>query len=197
MSNWYIPEVDCTFIHIPKTGGLSIRRGVFKGRGRSIRISRHKLTHEYSNRFSFCFIRNPYDRLISAWKMLTRDWQNLPQLSLSEFLDIVTDTSISHTNGNTFKDYKSSCRHHTIPQTHRYNCVDLADYIGKFEDYNKEWKKICSIIEWDYQEPPHENKSQTDNNYMQYFNQETLDIVNEYFSEDFERLPYEMIQELP
>lgn len=197
MSNWYIPEVDCVFIHIPKTGGLSVRRGIFKGKGRTIRINRRKVSEDYANVFSFGFIRNPYDRLISAWKMLTRDWENLPQLTLLEFLDIVTDGSIKHTCGNTYRNYKSSCRHHTLPQTHRYNCLDLVDYVAKFENYSEEWAKICKIIEYNHQEPPHVNQSQFDKSYMKYYDKQSLDIANEYFKKDFEILSYEMIKELP
>ena len=195
MSNFYLNEHDVVFIHIPKTGGLSIRKGFFNTNYQ--KINRHKLERHFSHCFSFAFKRNPYDRLISAWKMLTRDWQKLPQLSLTDFCKIVTNENIKWNSGNTFKNYEVSVRHHTLPQTHRFNCLDLAKFVGEFDNLDKEFEKICSIIKCEYKPLPVINKSQFDKNYLQHLNQETLDIANQYYSKDFELLGYQKINALP
>ena len=191
MSSFYIPQYNCVFIHIPKTAGLSIRKGFFEKQYHG--PFNGKVPARYKNCFSFCFVRNPYDRLISAWKMLTRDWQKLPQLSLIDFLSIVTNESIRFGHGRTFKNYNISVRHHTLPQTHKYNCLHLSKFVGRYENLEQDFKLICEKIGRVYKPLPVINKSQGDRNYMQYFDRETLDITNRYFSEDFIRLNYELI----
>lgn len=183
MSNFYIPEYDCVFIHIPKTGGLSIRKGFFNRQYNG--PFKGKIPQRYAHCFSFAFIRNPYNRLISAWKMLTRDWQNLPQLSLKDFLTIVTDESIGFRGGNTFKNYNVSVRHHTLPQTHPFNCLHLAKFVGRFENLEKDFEQICKRINCEYKPLPTINQSVYEKDIMEYFDQQTLDTVNNYYNNDF------------
>lgn len=194
MSNFYLHQYDCVFIHIPKTGGLSIRRGFFDKQYMGPWFGRIPKRHRHC--FSFCFVRNPYDRLISAWKMLTRDWQKLPQLTLHEFLNIVTDENIPFRSGNTVKKYHESVRHHTIPQTHPFNCLHLSKYVGRYENLEADFKIVCSKINCEFKPLPIINQSQFDNNYMQYFDRDTLKIVNKYYLKDFQELNYDLIQEM-
>jgi hypothetical protein len=194
MSSFYIPHHNCVFIHIPKTGGLSIRKGFFEKK--YIGPFLGKVPRKYRNCFSFCFVRNPYDRLISAWKMLTRDWQKLPQLSLKDFLSIVTDLSIGYRYGRTFRDYKVSVRHHTLPQTDKYNCFHLSKFVGRYENIQDDFKLVCEKIGCKYKPLPVINQSQTDKNYMQYFDDEILSITNRYYQEDFKQLKYPIIHKI-
>ncbi|MEM7506056.1 MAG: sulfotransferase family 2 domain-containing protein [Pseudomonadota bacterium] len=68
-------EHDCLFIHIPKTAGISLIDALFgQPMGLShtrIRTYRMLLSDEEYRRFhKFCFVRNPYDRLYSAFSFL-------------------------------------------------------------------------------------------------------------------------------
>lgn len=80
-------------------------------------------------------------------------------------------------------------RHHTIPMTHPYNCLDKADYVGRFEDLEKSWEYIsrkCGVTA----RLPHKNKS---NPYDWESLYDNIDMrkVNNFFEKDFNDLNYE------
>ena len=81
MAIFLIREPRCVFIHIPKTGGASIRHGVFKGN-----VDGPKqgfIPENWKSLYKFAFVRNPYDRVISAWKMFSEGMeQSVWDLSL-------------------------------------------------------------------------------------------------------------------
>ena len=70
MSNFLIHNPGCIFIHIPKTAGTSIRMGFFKEEFEGPAFG--EIPAHWPSYFSFAFVRNPYDRVIRAWKMFAR-----------------------------------------------------------------------------------------------------------------------------
>lgn len=65
------------FVHIPKCAGGSIRQFCYANNilvhGHDARDPEYKFFHEievFREKFSFCFVRNPIDRCISAFKFL-------------------------------------------------------------------------------------------------------------------------------
>ena len=60
---------DVEFIHINKTGGSSIEKALglpFSHQTASMRVARLG-TEEWNRRYSFTFVRNPWDRLVSQY----------------------------------------------------------------------------------------------------------------------------------
>ena len=65
-------ESKTIFIHIPKTAGISIIKSVYG----DVTLGGHRSMYFYSRifnlnkekYFSFCFVRNPFDRLYSSYK---------------------------------------------------------------------------------------------------------------------------------
>jgi hypothetical protein len=151
MSNFLLKSPDCVLIHIPKTGGTSIRKGIWGCNyvGPVFGL----IPDEWSSCFKFCFVRHPLQRLISSWKMFTygaegdQQWR-LPsdarELTISAFIDIVLDESIIFDERR--RTFEEKIRHHTIPQTHPFNCMDLADHVARFENYTEELQNICHLV---------------------------------------------------
>lgn len=194
MGAFLIKNPNCVFIHIPKTAGASIRRGLFKGNYEGPVFD--KIPKDWESLFKFCIVRNPYDRMVSAWKMFTQGMDNsiwdyqyeheLPLMSFEKFLQLATDDTISFSNRST---YLGKLRHHTIPQTHRYHCYQLADYIGKFEHLNKSLKEVEKLLDFQFDNLPHWNKTNR-KPYQEYYNEKTYEIVSQYYKEDLEILDY-------
>lgn len=151
MSNFRLREPDCVLIHIPKTGGTSIRKGLWQSRYDGPTFG--EIPDEWRHLFKFAFVRHPLQRLVSAWKMFTEGARGDPQwslptdaraLSLAEFVDIVLDESIIFDGRR--QTFEERIRHHTIPQTHPFNCLHLADHVARYECYDREVREICRRV---------------------------------------------------
>lgn len=151
MSNFLLKNPDCVLIHIPKTGGTSIRKGAWAKRVRGPRFGH--IPEPWADLFKFAFMREPLDRFLSAYRMFTTgteaesEW-NLPSdarpLTHSEFFDIVRDEAFVHDGkGRRFED---RIRHHTIPQTHPFNCLRMADFVGRFETLDADFARIARHV---------------------------------------------------
>lgn len=217
VSSFYIPKYNCVFIHIPKTAGSSIRNGFFQGEYIG---AYHRYPFKYKNLFSFCFVRNPYDRLISAYnffhkKKLETIKYNSLQLNFNDFLDIVINESIDYTASSIHTNPHSFIRHHTIPQTHYFNQLSYAKFIGRYENLEEDWRYICQQINAVYQPLPQNNASHKQKLswyektyqkwfprqfriklYKKYFNNHTLAIINRYYAQDFDVLNYNKMEVL-
>lgn len=194
MSVFLIHKPRSVFIHIPKTGGTSIRRGLF---GDDIEGPKQGfIPAEWMSCFKYAFVRNPYDRVVSAWKMFAGGMDNsvweLPEdelgLSLKRFLNIATDDSISFDGRRETTGQK--IRHHAIPQTHPFNCLEHADFVGRFEQLVTDFAKVCEQLEFECDDLPHWNRTDRKPDFMQYFDTETLQIVEQFYADDFSQLGY-------
>ncbi|MEO0416758.1 MAG: sulfotransferase family 2 domain-containing protein [Verrucomicrobiota bacterium] len=190
MSIFLIHEPRCVFIHIPKTAGTSIRKGFFK---ENYSGPYHDgIPDDWADAFSFAFVRNPYDRIISSWKMFTSGTDEFkgtfPPLPLKAFLEIVTNDAIPHTAGST--NYPELVRHHTLPLTHPANHLDKAQFIGRMENLEADFASICEEIGAEYAPLNKRQFTQRRADFQSYYCPETKKIVSEYFRDDFDRLNY-------
>lgn len=149
MSNFKLLNPDCVFIHIPKTGGTSIRKGIWNKNYEGPVFG--YIPEEWQHLFKFAFVRHPLQRLVSAYSMFTDgaigdvEWKkpkDARPLTLEEFIAIVLDESILFDERR--KSFEEKIRHHTIPQTHPFNCLFMADYIGYFENFEEDFSIIIS-----------------------------------------------------
>lgn len=195
MSNFYFPEYDCVLIHIPKSGGTSIRKGVFGGNYEGPFFG--EIPEKYSKCFKFAFVRNPFDRLISAWKMFTEGTDLLNKtenkkpikMSLENFLEIVTDESIIYDERRS--TFEEKIRHHTIPQTHPFNCLEQADFIGRYENIEKDFALISQAINLQEANLPVMHASKRSRSYKEYFSSYTKKIAENFFELDLKKLRYD------
>jgi hypothetical protein len=101
MPLFHLNNPPCLFAHIPTTGGHSLRKVVFGGDHLGPWFG-DELPPEWQALFRFGFVRNPFDRLVSAWKMFTQgtvdDAWHLPEggpvaLTLGETIRLGMDPS--------------------------------------------------------------------------------------------------------
>ena len=186
-------------IHIPKTGGTSIRNGVFDGDYEG--PVQGEVPLAWREHFAFCFVRNPFDRLISAWKMFTHGMQKSnwvypsdgnPKLNLRQFLDIVIDESVPYNGQRT--TFEEKIRHHTLPLTHPFHCIEHADFVGRFETLEKDFQVVCS--ELGINGPlPHWNQTIPTDDYREFYDPQTLKIAREYYADDLKQFGYTFDQQ--
>jgi len=133
---------------------------------------------KWNEYFKFCFIRNPYDKIISAWYHINR--YNIP---FNNYLNLI----------NTCNDVEYM--HMFLPQVR--NIINEKgkiniNYIGKFENLENDLTYILKKI--GIPTIIHDvNKKINKRNHLEfykYYNQESLNIVNNLLKEDFQYLDY-------
>jgi len=202
------------FLHIPKAAGTSVERflrqidseipqKILRKRGFS-----HFL-NDHLDYYVFSFVRNPYDRFVSAWKWGELKFSkegNLPfyqksrSVSFEEYVLLTTDLDYRKDNQNLWSEYDE---YHTLPQfeffphlngghyfTDEINPEFTCDFIGKFENLNQDFNKVCSSIGATELKLPHAYNSKTFKQPHQWTN-ELKEKVYSFYKKDFEFFSYE------
>lgn len=80
-------KMGCIFVHIPKCAGVSITKSLFgclAGGHTSVEeYLYHYGSKEFAQRFTFTIVRNPYDRIASAYSFLLRGGMNQADTAFS------------------------------------------------------------------------------------------------------------------
>ena len=183
------------FIHNPKTGGYTIRKQagiVSYVHDTALKVKSY--VPDYGDCFTFGFVRNPYDRFLSAYmfyKQMGPDhmfWRleadKLTARAVGEY-----STFQNFVKG--FSEFKYKNRIHFLPQHHWFYAGDvcLVDYYGFFEKYDDCWRTICGYIDRPYQPLPRLNTS-SHTFWQTYYDNVTRAIVYELYEQDFRLFPY-------
>jgi len=190
MSNFIYPKNKTIFIHIPKCGGFSVRE-YFLPNTDGMRIGPFfgHIPKKYTTYRKFTIIRNPYTRFLSLYKMCKYGTTNyepiIPSLTMKDLINILYDNKVTHTNQDTDEN---RIKHHSIPQTHPYNCYKMADYIARFENYNTDLNFILHKLGFNNIKLNRHNVSKGDKTHI--FKDKNLNKINEYYEEDFLKLNY-------
>jgi hypothetical protein len=194
MSNFRLRDPDCVLIHIPKTGGTSIRKGIWGSHYDGPCFG--EIPTDWLPLFKFAFVRHPLQRFVSAWKMFTEGAKGDPQwslpadarpLSLEEFFKIVIDESILYDERRSSLEEK--IRHHTIPQTHPFNCLHLADHVARYEAYDDEVRVICQRVGLQVDRVPRMHVTRP-SHWSEVLSGPLLEQVCAYYRTDLEQLGY-------
>jgi len=118
------------FVHVPKTGGTSIRRGrQLEG------PEMFKPKKEWTIYPSFAVVRNPYDRIESCW----RDFRFQRKMTKLNFKDFILKFRC---NGGDVADPRT-IEHHMAPMSHPVHGLAYATDIGRFETLQEDFDAFC------------------------------------------------------
>lgn len=182
------------FVHIPKCAGISVNNALFGNlAGGHTTLDDYLCIFEakrFSNYFKFTFVRNPWDRLVSAYIFLQKGGINdydhaFFQKELSMYEDF-NDFVRHWLNSENIKKY-----HHFKPQLHyivdRYNRVTV-DYIGYFETINEDFEYISRQI--NVKSSLGKENSVNRKSYQEYYELDTKKIVAEVYKDDIVAFNY-------
>ncbi len=191
------------FIAVPKTGCQSLgvvkdsplrkclgRNDIIikdkKNKGHvTVKELQEKYPEEFKNYFKFCFVRNPWDRIVSGYFYMTKMSSRISKLSplkpFSNFKEFVHKNDII------------VMKKHIIfrPQYKQLVGGDniLVDFVGRFENLDKDFKIVCNKINLPSSELLWTNKS-GHSPYREEYDEETKQLVQELYQKDIELFGY-------
>lgn len=186
-------ENKCIFIHITKTAGTSVAKSLFGYLPYHYKAIDYRVIYgrkTFEQYFKFAFVRNPWDRLYSAFRYLkTGGWNHedkeWSKKNLSTF-DNFTDFVKQWLNKDNIQQHL-----HFIPQ-HQFICDGkgniIIDYLAYFETINDDFHKIAERLNINAS-IGHHNASPPDS-YKEAYTEETRKIVANIYEKDIALFGY-------
>ncbi|WP_284152467.1 sulfotransferase family 2 domain-containing protein [Desulfofustis limnaeus] len=198
-------ELQCLFIHIPKAAGISVCTSLFShlGGGHN-RLKDYQMIFtekEFETLFKFAFVRNPWDKIFSAYHFLlqggykgyNREWAKKHLSAYRDFNDFIC-------NGL----HRNDIRHciHFRPQ-YEFVCLPLEsrphlDYVGFFEHLTQDFVYISNCIYGRTIPLEHKNKTTATNHvpFQEAYSEASRRIVGDLYGQDIEMFGYQPMQAL-
>ena len=201
-----IQEVKFWFVDIPRTGSTSlkavlsakhgrifgkngVRQGVKKGliADHTTALEMIELIGEvtWDQIFTFSFVRNPWDRLVSLYLYRT---QIEPVTDMS-FKDFVLQNCLPQPNMEHLIDNQGM-------ENWRYVCDEdgnqIVDFVGKYENRSEDLKTVSECIEIPYEKLIMHKYSVTERTqYSDYYDDETRQLIADRYARDIELFDYQ------
>lgn len=192
------------FLHVPKTGGQSVYaflKSNYVGKIQYIHTNltqqlEHTTSKELQKIFIFCFVRNPWDRLVSNYFYaieMYNIFKNNPtrmKSKLNQFRKNVASMS--------FHDFVLSLSPrilqqnlHLRPQTTFMSPLkNFINYTGKFENLEEDMRHLSNLLHISYTPLPLVNVSERERRYTDYYTEKTKDIVSKLYYQDIIEFDY-------
>ncbi len=185
----------CIFVHIPKAAGVSLNSNLFGNLGGShLSIFFYMRTfspRDFNKYYKFTVVRNPWDRIVSAYFFLKaggfntndKEWFNRNLAKYESFEDFVSNW-VQPGNIDRYIHFRpqykliSACGMIMVDKVYKIENMNQV-----IEDLNK---KLGTSLK-----PTHQNKTQQrDNDYKQYYNDKTRAIIEKVYRKDIELFNY-------
>lgn len=185
------------FKHIPKTAGESIRQimpddTLFVGHDYYHPEYKHLYfdIEKYLQRFVIAFVRNPYDRVVSAFHYLNNGGNShIDKLDKDKYIEKYNGSFDCFVK-NSFPYIKRQIHFMSQYSWVYFKSVGICNFIGKYETIQDDIVKLSNIINLKNMELPLLNKSEH-KHYENYYTRETKKIVYEQYKNDFKFFGYE------
>lgn len=189
----------CIYVHVPRTGGMSVSRALFgsKGFGGHYEIWTYPMLlpeATFRRLFKFGFVRNPWDRLLSAYRYLSDGGMTEDDARFS------TDVLSSYDSFSTFVvewlaagEARLRSRPHFRPQ-HEWLCDPAGevavDFVGRFERIEADFETVCRELERDVSLPHYNASNRASRGYRKYYTSEAAEVAGELYARDIEIFDY-------
>lgn len=166
------------FIHVPKTAGTSVGRAlkaaVPAGWRPGPHIPAYTVLEIRRDWFSFAFVRNPWDRMVSLWRFAG------PDKTLREFI------IFSRVEPRPFSEpFKMQQTWFINDQMGK----PLVSFIGRFEQLHTDFSHVCHEIGIEVPTLGHFNRTEH-TNYRDYYDAETREMMAADYAQDIDTFGY-------
>ena len=178
------------FIHTEKTGGTSIEKCFVDNADEvDVEYKHHDVWFYFKNflyfddYFKFTFVRNPWDRLVSAYHFYKNDMK-LIDFTFEEFIEKIGNKE-PMLDSISFIDYAVKPCFHKI----QIEGNIVVDFVGKFEKLQEDFDYVCERVGMESVKLPHVKKTKH-NYYSEYYTEKLINIVEEVYVSDITRFDY-------
>lgn len=210
------------FVHLAKTGGTSIRAALSRQRWRDpyywpaylchrisgcsghrigCKIPRHApviVAKEmlpptlFEDLFKFGFVRNPWDRMVSAYYHFKRERQDILRQhrieDVAQFVDWLLDVPLSETRRSTLiAALRRPQFDHLVDLEGEY----LVDFIGRYERLHDDFEYVLRHLSLKSISLPHKRRSQRQRDYRSCFTDRLAERVAKHFAADLSAFDYQ------
>jgi hypothetical protein len=200
-------DYKCVFIHVPKVAGQSIelffaqligltwqsRAPLLLRFNPDPAFGPRRLAHlmaseyvpcghiteaEFNSFYKFSFVRNPWDRIVSEYKYRGHS----KRFDFKSFL-------FKHLPSSKLSDG----RRHIISQhcfLYDESGRQLVDFIGRFENLQKDFDFVCKRLNISNAILPHRNQSPNRKNYIEYYDSESKEFIAKLYEKDIKMFNY-------
>lgn len=184
----------CIFVHIPKTAGISVAQSLFGFLPYHYTARDYRLIYgarTFRRYFKFAFVRNPWDRVFSAYRFLRRGgWNEADRAWMEEHISRF-DTFTDFIEGWLTPE-NALTEIHFRPQGH-FVCNRrqhlLLDYVGYMETIEYDYKVISAYLNIDAElERRNDNPVRAD--YRDYYTDRTRAVVQHVYQHDIDLFGY-------
>ena len=197
---FFIPKVACSSVKfvLAQTLNLGMQGGDVVEEVHKIHfptVPKYQVLTKYKDYFRFCFVRNPWDRLVSCYKdkinytpghvyerynnpfvkYLTESGFFKPDMSFEDFVGVVCQIPDSHAEGH----FRSQ---HLFVEDEQGRL--LVDFIGKFETMDRDFAAVKRRIDLKGT-VPHLRKT-GHKPYWEFYNERTIEMVAQRYQRDIQ-----------
>ncbi len=187
------------FIQVPKTAGVSIQHSLF---GHT--LFRHKWFRQFelafpksqlASLFKFTFVRNPWDRLVSAWTFLRegglndqdKEWFSRHIVQFPDFESFVVNWLARQNVARTYAHFQPQM---VFVRNGRGN-VEM-DFVGRFESLVCDFERLsrllgCTATLQSHNRTPRREAS----SYRDYYTARSAEVVAQVYRDDIRSFGYE------
>ncbi len=194
------------FVHVPKNAGTSITKALRQTGeytsppyesvdhdfemgwkdGESRRVIRAIGEDLWNECFTFAFVRNPWDRLVSGWQFTRQRGKH--DLTFAQFVQELP--SLDTAQEPDALERAISTHWHAMPQSDHLvvDGVVAVDFVGRVETLDEDWKAISARIGCEGAIPRANTSDRGE--YREYYTDDLLAIVDERYHLDVTTLGY-------
>ena len=192
------------FFHNPKAGGTAINLAlgdkVFRAGHMNLAQFKNQNKKLLNTAFKFAIVRNPWDRFLSTYTFAQQEINifhnntNPKDALFGEHPDYHIASKVSFEEyAFLFCEQSEKLKHPGLSHQHIYTHINgkkCIDMILKFENLQIDFDSFCERMHFDNVELKKVNVSREDE-YHNYYSQESWAIVEDYYAEDIALFNYE------
>ncbi len=155
------------------------RKNVFRAHDKLLAARSLMPVEKFDDYFKFAFVRNPWERLVSEYEFLLSRPQHGRHGRVSRLKDFHAFIKMQIPRHDAYQVNMLSDRRGRL----------LTNFVGKMENLDDDWKKVCDHIEIPHQALPFRKVGQR-KPYRDYYDNDSKALVNTHWARDIELFDY-------